>query len=164
MPADLALLSTLIGSNYPCLELIFMVPKVFEPLYVVFVFSVNYCLDLKVIGFTFRGSNSFGLIFAAFINSGANSYKKGIYDTSLNDTSSTELFGRKSCLSKCHFVEYRLHRNRFSSNTFDEIFYTHPAAILYLLIMRLHVIVRLRTLAKITESEPDCRFYKGARE
>ena len=25
-------LLTLIGSNYPCLELIFMVPKVFEPL------------------------------------------------------------------------------------------------------------------------------------
>ena len=32
MPPDLALLSTLIGSNYPCLELIFIVPKVFEPL------------------------------------------------------------------------------------------------------------------------------------
>ena len=32
MPPDLALLSTPIGSNYPCLELIFMVPKVFEPL------------------------------------------------------------------------------------------------------------------------------------
>ena len=32
MPPDPALLSTLIGSNYPCLELIFMVPKVFEPL------------------------------------------------------------------------------------------------------------------------------------
>ena len=32
MPPDLALLSTLDGSNYPCLELIFMVPKVFEPL------------------------------------------------------------------------------------------------------------------------------------
>ena len=32
MPSDLALLSTLIGSNYPCLEIIFMVPKVFEPL------------------------------------------------------------------------------------------------------------------------------------
>ena len=32
MPPDLALLSTLIGSNYPCLELMFMVPKVFEPL------------------------------------------------------------------------------------------------------------------------------------
>ena len=32
MPPDLALLSTLIGSNYPSLELIFMVPKVFEPL------------------------------------------------------------------------------------------------------------------------------------
>ena len=27
MPPDRALLSTLIGSNYPCLELIFMVPK-----------------------------------------------------------------------------------------------------------------------------------------
>ena len=32
MPPDLAPLSTLNGSNYPCLELIFMVPKVFEPL------------------------------------------------------------------------------------------------------------------------------------
>ena len=32
MRPGLALLSTLIGSNYPCLELIFMVPKVFEPL------------------------------------------------------------------------------------------------------------------------------------
>ena len=32
MPLDLVLLSTLIGSNYPCLELIFMVPQVFEPL------------------------------------------------------------------------------------------------------------------------------------
>ena len=32
MPPDLALLSTLSGSNYPCLELVFMVPKVFEPL------------------------------------------------------------------------------------------------------------------------------------
>ena len=32
MPSDLALLSTLIGSNSSCLELIFMVPKVFKPL------------------------------------------------------------------------------------------------------------------------------------
>ena len=32
MPPDLVLLLTLVGSNYPCLELIFMVPKVFEPL------------------------------------------------------------------------------------------------------------------------------------
>ena len=32
MPPDLVLLSTLNGSNYPCLELNFMVPKVFEPL------------------------------------------------------------------------------------------------------------------------------------
>ena len=32
MPPDLALLSTLTGSNYPCFQLIFMVPKMFEPL------------------------------------------------------------------------------------------------------------------------------------
>ena len=32
MPPYLALLSTLIGSKYPYLEQIFMVPKVFEPL------------------------------------------------------------------------------------------------------------------------------------
>ena len=32
MPPDLALLSTLTDLNYPCLELIFIVPKVFEPL------------------------------------------------------------------------------------------------------------------------------------
>ena len=32
MPSDLALLSTLIGSNYLCLDPIFMVQKVFKPL------------------------------------------------------------------------------------------------------------------------------------
>ena len=32
IPPDLALLSILTGSNYPCLELIFMVPKMFEPM------------------------------------------------------------------------------------------------------------------------------------
>ena len=32
MPPDLAPLSTLIGLNYPCLKLIFMVPMVLEPL------------------------------------------------------------------------------------------------------------------------------------
>ena len=32
MPPDLAQGLTLISSNYPCLELIIMVPKVFEPL------------------------------------------------------------------------------------------------------------------------------------
>ena len=31
MPPDLALWLTLINSNYPCLEHIFMVPEVFEP-------------------------------------------------------------------------------------------------------------------------------------
>ena len=57
-----------------------------------------------------------------------------IYDTSSNDTSSTEPFCRKGFLSKCHFVECPLRRNRFSSNTFDEIFNAHLAAILYQLI------------------------------
>ena len=32
MRPDMALWLTLISSNYPCLEYIFMVPKVFEPL------------------------------------------------------------------------------------------------------------------------------------
>ena len=32
MPPDFALRLTLISSNYPCLELIFIVPKVFQPL------------------------------------------------------------------------------------------------------------------------------------
>ena len=32
MPPDLVLLLTLISLNYPCLEHIFVVPKVFEPL------------------------------------------------------------------------------------------------------------------------------------
>ena len=41
---DLALSSTLIGSNYPCLELIFMVPKVFEPLKF-YCIPCNRCFD-----------------------------------------------------------------------------------------------------------------------
>ena len=36
-----------------------------------------------------------------------------IYDTSSNDTSSTEPFRRKGFLSKCHFVECPLRRNIF---------------------------------------------------
>ena len=32
MPPDLPLSSTLVASNYPCVEHFFMVPKVFEPL------------------------------------------------------------------------------------------------------------------------------------
>ena len=45
MPPDLALSSTLIGSNYPCLELIFMVPKVFEPLKLTVFFSFFFALS-----------------------------------------------------------------------------------------------------------------------
>ena len=43
------------------------------------------------------------------------SVSEGIYDTSSNDTSSTEPFRRKGFLSKCHFVECPLRRNRVSS-------------------------------------------------
>ena len=43
MLPDLALGLTLISSNYPCLEHIFMVPKVFEPLkfYCTFIYLAN---------------------------------------------------------------------------------------------------------------------------
>ena len=46
---DLALLSTLTGSNYPCLELIFMVPKVFEPLK----FDCNIMYEILMLPVTF---------------------------------------------------------------------------------------------------------------
>ena len=65
MPPDLALLSTLIGSNYPCLELIFMVPKVFEPLKsdciyenMIFVGSHMNCLEEVV---QMRSHNKFSM-------------------------------------------------------------------------------------------------------
>ena len=41
MPPDLALLSALTGSNFSCLELIFMDPIVFEPLKFDYVFLVR---------------------------------------------------------------------------------------------------------------------------
>ena len=44
MPPDLAQLVTLISSNYPCLEHIFMVPKVFEPL-------KFYCIKINMFRF-----------------------------------------------------------------------------------------------------------------
>ena len=44
MPPGLALLSTLIDSNNPCLEIIFMVPKMFEPLK----FDCIYFYDLNL--------------------------------------------------------------------------------------------------------------------
>ena len=50
MPPGLALLSTLNGSNYPCLELIFMVPKVFEPLKLDCIYqSVVLCVEANVV-------------------------------------------------------------------------------------------------------------------
>ena len=104
-----------------------------------------------------------------------------LYDTSSNDTSSTEPFRRKGFLSKCHFVECPLRRNRFSSNTLYEIFYAHLVAILYQVFVEYslrnilcslgghivsadpvtmyHVIVRLRTLAKITGLKLTISFY-----
>ena len=47
MPPDLALLSTLIGLNYPYLELIFMVQKVFEPLKFYCIYSGLYLPSKK---------------------------------------------------------------------------------------------------------------------
>ena len=41
MPPDLALSSTHISSNYPCLKLIFIVPKVLEPL-------KFYCISFEI--------------------------------------------------------------------------------------------------------------------
>ena len=53
IPSDLALLSILTGSNYPCLELIFMVPKVFEPLKFDCIQIISYlCLHFKVPRYT----------------------------------------------------------------------------------------------------------------
>ena len=55
MPPDLALLSTLIGSNYPFLELIFMVSKVFELLKFDCIFKTillqNHLAQMLEIGF-----------------------------------------------------------------------------------------------------------------
>ena len=47
MPPYLVLLSTLTGSNYRCLELIFMVPKVFEPLKFDCTWTFCYSVTLK---------------------------------------------------------------------------------------------------------------------
>ena len=64
MPHDLALSSTLFDSNYPCLELIFMVPKVFEPLkldcsleshpYGALVQLIHVCMLVPVCGCTLK--------------------------------------------------------------------------------------------------------------
>ena len=61
MQPDRTLLSTLISSKYPCLELIFMVPKVFEPLKfdcsmfsLAFITKICQLLLLKIEWLTFR--------------------------------------------------------------------------------------------------------------
>ena len=47
MPPDVALCLTLISSNYPCLEHLFMVPKVFKPLkFYCIAFSVFFSVQL----------------------------------------------------------------------------------------------------------------------
>ena len=55
MSPVLALLSTLTGSNYPGLELIFMVPKVFEPLKFD---CISATLRIKLIFFISNASNN----------------------------------------------------------------------------------------------------------
>ena len=52
IPPDLALWFTLVSSNYPCLEHIFMIPKVFEPLK--FYCNKEYSLYTLQIFFTFH--------------------------------------------------------------------------------------------------------------
>ena len=67
-----------------------------------------------------------------------------MYDTLLNDTSSTEPFCRKKLfveVSFCRTSTSSKHvsstsSKHVSSNTFDEIFYAHLVAILYLLILQ----------------------------
>ena len=51
-PPDLALKSTLIDSNYPCLERIFLVPKVFEQL------NFDYMVSTFALRFIFPRLNS----------------------------------------------------------------------------------------------------------
>ena len=48
MPPDLAQLSNLIGSNYPSLGIIFMVPKVFEPLKFDCIMSCGYIRIVRI--------------------------------------------------------------------------------------------------------------------
>ena len=62
MQPDLALLSTLIGSNYPCLELIFIVPKVFEPLKFdcIFLFLIVYGLYFSILSEAFESFRILG--------------------------------------------------------------------------------------------------------
>ena len=83
----------------------------------------------------------------------------GIYDTSSNDTSSTEPFRRKSFLSNCHFVEFPFRRNGFSSNTCDEIFYAHCA----LTVSADHLDCETTDTGEGYQSEADCCFYEGPR-
>ena len=55
MPPDLALLSTLTGSNYLCLQLTFVVPKVFKPLK--FNCTFYFFLDLDICDCFERGKS-----------------------------------------------------------------------------------------------------------
>ena len=79
-----------------------------------------------------RGQQNISLVSPLIFRASTN---RRIYDTSTNDTSPAEPFRRKGFLSKCHFVECPLRQSRVLSNTFDEIFNAHLAAILYLLIL-----------------------------
>ena len=47
MPLDLELWLALIRSNYPCLEYIFMVPKVFEPLKLYCIYRSTYLFQIR---------------------------------------------------------------------------------------------------------------------
>ena len=91
-----------------------------------------------------------------------NGYNIWLYDTSSNDTSSTEPFRRKGFLSKCHFVECPLPRNRFSSNTRRNILCSlggHIVSADPVTMYMYYVIVKLRALVKITGLKLTRSFY-----
>ena len=73
MAPDLVLLSTLINSNFPCLKLIFMVPKVLEPLKFDCINLIN---SNMVRGYTYRGSNS--TTFASLLSWGSTFKEKNL--------------------------------------------------------------------------------------
>ena len=97
------------------------------------------------------------LIFSIFIATPG--CLKWIYDTSSNDTLSTEPFRRKSFLSNCHFDEFPLRRNSFRrilSTNYSML--TRP-----FIVSADHLDCEATDTGEGYQSEADCCFYEGAR-
>ena len=84
MLPDLALLSTLIGLNHPCLELIYLVSKVFEPLK----FDCIY-LNIYIHGVFTENPNSKLLEHNAVLHSNKIIESGGVSDIKINISSTT---------------------------------------------------------------------------